>query len=457
MKYQWNDMHSSLLIDFCKSLEHNRIRYFILRNHEELPENNNGKDVDIVFEPGKYRFIKLLLLDILNKYNIQYYEVTKFDRMRCWYIMDLGQQFALHIDLIENEVYKGFEFFSFDELYSHTIKYKDFSILDKTYDTVLLLVQNLVAYKSLKNKYRTTIKANYEVHKAMIDDVLIDFWGKSSAEFLAKNISEDNFDEIVRNAYRLEKKAKLRIIVKKPLKCVRNISVFLLGKAYRIVWCPRKFWKFIAVEAPDGAGKTTFIDNVVDKLSFYYISDPVRFQIHHFRPRLLPNLGAVGEMVGIGKPDDNFVKPHRAKSVGLVSSLIRMTYYWLDYVIGIPIILRKEVQYERYTIFDRYIFDFLIDPCRSRINLPHAIRCFYVKLCIKPQLVFILDADADIIYSRKQELTKDEIERQLCELRNLVDNKKGIFLIDASKSPEEMADQAISIILNKFMNETKLQ
>lgn len=95
-----------------------------------------------------------------------------------------------------------------------------------------------------------------------------------------------------------------------------------------------------------------------------------------------------------------------------------MTYYWLDYVIGIPYLLRKEVQYEKYSIYDRYIYDFVVDPQRSRINLPDWLRKLYACMVIQPQIIFILYADFMVIYKRKQELTIDEIARQQMEFKN---------------------------------------
>lgn len=451
MQHQWTDLHASLLVDFCATLSYHRIRYFILRNYEELPERNRGKDVDIVFEPFKYKEVEGILLNILRKYDIGYYTITKFDGMRCWYIMDFYKKFAIHIDLIENELYKGFEFFDFDSLYAHTVKYKNFVVLDKVYDTVLLLVQNLIAYKSLKEKYRNTIYVNYQECGKEINQVLIDFWGTACAAFIDKAIQDNHFDELVSKAGWLEKMAIRRIFRKRPFYTSKNIVRFLAGKVYRILWCPRKFWRFIAVEAPDGTGKTTFITNLIEQLQYYYVSDPDRFQLYHFRPGLLPNLGAAGEKMKLMREDTDFTNPHRAKPANRFSSLIRMFYYWLDYVIGVPIVIRKDTKYERYTIFDRYIYDFLVDPHRSRINLPYWVRKLFVFLCAKPQMVFVLHADADVIYGRKQELSKDEIRRQLKAFSRLATSKRFIVM-DANQDAQIMAEQATLLVMNKFMN-----
>lgn len=452
--HQWSKLHSDFVTLLFATFKELNIRYFVLRNYEGLPDKNTGKDIDIVISPHEYHLVKGALLSVMRKYGIQYYQITQFDRMRCWYIMDYKKNFGIHIDIIENEVYKGFRFYAFDYLYDNTTEYNGFIVLNKPMDTMMLLIQNLVAYKSLKEKYRNTIKENYATNKREINAEIIKFWGKKVGLQLINYLERNNFDAIVKYSLVLGRTAMRRILLKSPIRTIFNIQRFLIGKFYRIIWCPKKYWRFIAVEAPDGTGKTTFINNLIVELRKYYVSDEKRFCVHHFRPSILPNLGAAGEKMKVMKQDKDFTNPHRAKPANGLSSFIRMLYYWIDYVIGIPIILRKEVQYERYTIFDRYIYDFLVDPERSRISLPKWIRLCFSKLVVKPQIVFVLNADPDVIYERKQELTKCEITRQLEDFHDLKKTCKNVTFIDANQTPQEMVEQAMALIMDKFLDKS---
>ncbi len=159
--------------------------------------------------------------------------------------------------------------------------------------------------------------------------------------------------------------------------------------------------------------------------------------VYHFRPSVLPNLGAVGEKAGVMKQDTNFENPHRNKAANPLSSFVRMGYYWLDYLIGGAICIRKDVQFDKITIFDRYIYDFIIDPLRSRINLPRCMRTAFSKMVQQPRIVFVLDAPADVIYSRKKELTLDEIQRQLEEFDKLSNLGDNFYKINANQTPEK--------------------
>lgn len=90
---------------------------------------------------------------------------------------------------------------------------------------------------------------------------------------------------------------------------------FWFQKANRILFNYKKYAKTFAVMAPDGTGKTTFLDALLEQLCFYYVNVPEdnRFSVYHFRPSILPNLGAVGEKAGVMKQDTNFTDPHRSK------------------------------------------------------------------------------------------------------------------------------------------------
>ena len=450
--HKWTNLHIEFTSTLFRELENEDIQYFILRNYEKLPEQNLGKDIDIVIKPKAYSQTEKILLKVMAMFDIHYYQITQFDRMRCWYIMDDKKHFGIHIDIIENEVYKGFEFFSFEKLYKNVEKYNGFYVLNKTMDTIMLFVQNIVAYKCLKNKYRTTIANNYALFKNGIDKEILSFWGDKLGRKMIDSLNKSDFDSIIENAYKYEKGAMKRIFLKRPFYTIKGITRFLCGKIHRVILCPRKFWRFIAVEAPDGTGKTTFIDSLVTELRRYYVSDEGRFCIHHFRPLILPNLGAVGEKAGVMKQDTDFTKPHRAKPAGKLSSFIRMTYYWVDYLIGMPYLLRKEVKAERYTIFDRYIFDFVVDPKRARISLPYWMRKMFARMVIQPQIVFVLNTEADVIYKRKQELELNEIKRQLDEFNKIESLCSNVVYIDAGQSVDEMTTQAIKIIFDKFLN-----
>lgn len=450
VEYKWGIKHGIILSSFLLKLKNNNIRYIILRNFEGLPEHNDSKDVDIIIAPGSYKTASKLLLATFREQKVSNYYVVKYERVRCWLGMDLSSEFSIHIDLIEGYLNKGFEIFDFEILYKNTEQYKDFIVLNKKFDAIMLLLYKVIGCKELKEKYRKKISTIYTQSMADINKILLSVLGQEYGKRIIRWLEIEDYESIVDNASTISKRTKVIAFKARPVYTAINILKFLTEKFYRIIWCPKKYKKFFAVEAPDGTGKTTFIEGLCEVLAEMYVTDIEKMHVCHFRPTILPNLGAVGEKAGVMEQDKDFTNPHRNKPSNPLSSFVRMSYYWIDYVFGGLAYVRKDVQFDKFLIFDRYIYDFIVDPLRSRINLPRFMRCTFAKFVPQPHIVFVLTADAKTIYNRKKELTIEEIERQLKEFNRLADSHKRFIKLDASRIPSEIIKDAIQILINRY-------
>lgn len=450
VRYKWEKRHKCILNQYLEKLKCNEIRYFILRNYEGLPELNHSKDIDLIIEPGQYDAASNILFETFKAFDVPNYYVVKFERANCWIGIDLEDDFYIHIDLIEGYLNKGFEIFPFEELYQHTVEYNSYRVLSPDYDAVMLLIYKVIGCKELKEKYRNKISNLYVIENGNIQKILKYVFDRNFAKEIIEHLGKQDYDWIISNAKRLSNNSKKRAFMKRPLYTLKNIVYFILEKIQRIVICPPKMQKMIAVEAPDGAGKTTFIDLLCVRLAECFVTDISKVHVNHFRPNYLPNLGELGEKAGMMKQDRDFSRPHRGKKTSQVSSIVRLFYYWLDYVLGGFISIRKDVQFDKFSIYDRYAYDFLVDPRRSKINLPYIIRKLFAKMVPQPQITFFLNADANTIYSRKQELEVDEIKRQLKEFERLEKITRGYKQLDASKRPEEIVNEALDVIIDRF-------
>lgn len=452
--YKWEARHASIFNSLVRRLNETNVRYFILRNYEGLPDVNDSKDIDIIVEPGSYKYAAKSMYEALKENGVPNYYVVKYERVRCWLGMDVDADFSIHIDLIEGYLNKGFELFKFSDLYAQTHAYKNFRVLDDAMDIAMLLLYKVIAAKQLKHSYRNKISSEYPLQKEKVDNILKNVLGEKLASWVSRELVQENYDAVCAMAHDISKVSKRRAFFKRPVYTCCNIFKFFTEKAYRIGWCPNKYKKFFAVEAPDGTGKTTFIDGLNVKLAEMFVTDIEKMHVYHFRPTILPNLGAVGEKATAGKikQDTDFTNPHRNPPANPISSFVRMTYYWLDYLIGCSICLRKDVQFDKFSIFDRYIYDFIVDPKRSRINLPLWLRKLYTRLVAQPHFVFILLCDAQTIYRRKQELTLEEIDRQLKVFNGLAESGKRFMKLDATQTPDAIVKDALKILINKYTN-----
>lgn len=452
----WNEVCEKFFSQTIAEFNKNNIKYFILRNYEGLPAYNKAKDVDIVIEPGKIKLAKKILLDAYKNNGCSHYYEAVFHRLHCLHGISTTNKIGIHIDLIDGYFAKGYEVFSFEEMYENVIKYNNLCVLNEVFEGLILLIYKLFGYKKpqLKEEYRDKLYNVCSLHSQEFCEGLAKVTNKEFAAQIVEDILHHNFEDVINNTKKLTRLLKKYTTKKRPLKTFFGRITFVWGKVNRIVICYKKYARVIGVIAPDGAGKTTFIDNIINQINFYYVNDEDdnRCDVRHFRPDIFPNLGAIGEKTGMMKQDKDWNNPHRGKPANQVSSLIRMIYYMMDYIVGWQKIVRKNVQYDRFTIFDRYSYDFIVDPRRSKINLPKGIRKFLVSLTPKPKLVFVLMAEPEKIYERKQELSLEEIGRQCGEYKKLAKKNKRFVEVDASQEPIRMAENATEKIIELFTN-----
>lgn len=451
----WNQEHGAIFRALVNELKKENIRYFVLRNYEGLPEVNSSKDVDIIIEPGKLKKARCILLSIYKQAGLQYYYETIFGRVHCMLGMNEEKEFSIHIDLIEGYLSKGYEIFTFEDLYSHTTWYREICVMDSLYEGVMIYIYKQFGYTKpkLKDEYKECIFRTYQNYKAEFQSIVKELTDSDFAEDICKDIANEEFDLLLRKAPQLTKKLRSYVWRSRPISTLKNTISFFVQKVIRIIFNYKKHVKSFAVMAPDGAGKTTFLEILLDQLNFYYVNKPedYRFHVYHFRPTLLPNLGEVGEKAGVMKQDKNFTDPHRSKPANPLSSLVRITYYTLDYIVGWQKCVRNDVHYDRYSVFDRYSYDLIVDPRRTKLNLPMWVRKFFVALTPQPKIVFLLNAEPEVIYARKQELTLEEITRQIGEYRKVANsNAERFIIINAEQTPQQMAKEAIRILLKKY-------
>lgn len=452
----WTKEHGKIFSTLIAELVKANIRYFILRNYEELPNGNSAKDVDILIEPSRINDANNIIQDVFKRCQLTHQSLARFIQLYCWHGMDVNNHLSIHIDLIGGYRVKGYEVFTFDELYEHTIEYNGLKVLDRYYEALMVFIYKQFGYKKpkLKQDYKDIIYNTLENFPEFSSD-LQKLLGKSLTTEIIKCISQKDFDKMLTYTKDVTSKLKWYSFRKAPMKVAYRVLDVFWQKFYTIIIKRQINGRSFALIAPDGAGKTTFLDALLKETAFYYVAEPSLFHLFHFRPEILPNLGAVGEKAGIAKQDKNFTTPHRAKPAGFISSVVRITYYWIDYVIGWFLYTTRDIQYDRITVFDRYSYDMLVDPHRTRLGLPYWLRKMFVSFMPHPKFTFYLDVEPEEIYRRKQELSPNEINRQVAEYHKLVKTSNRFITLNGNRRVEEITRDAIVVVLDTFCKRIK--
>jgi thymidylate kinase len=189
----------------------------------------------------------------------------------------------------------------------------------------------------------------------------------------------------------------------------------------------------IAVLGPDGSGKSSAITGLGDLLLPAFR----RAEIYHFRPHFRDNQPA-GPTV---------TSPHAEPARPPMVSTLKLIFLLTVFTIGYWIRIRPKLVRTTLVIFDRYYHDLLVDPRRYRFKHPLWLARILGRFIPTPDLWLVLDASAETLHSRKQEVPFLESARQRLAYADLGKRLANSHIVDASAPMEKVAGQCVSTIL----------
>jgi len=89
-------------------------------------------------------------------------------------------------------------------------------------------------------------------------------------------------------------------------------------------------------------------------------------------------------------------------------------------------------------ICDRYYHDILVDPKRYRYGGPVSAAKLIGRLMPQPNLWVLLDAPAEVLQTRKQEVSREETSRQRNAYLAFVKAQKYYVIVDAAQSLDKV-------------------
>lgn len=180
----------------------------------------------------------------------------------------------------------------------------------------------------------------------------------------------------------------------------------------------------ITFSGVDGAGKSTVIEHIKERLEKKWRK---RVVVIRHRPSVLPILSVW--KYGRKEAQQRAVQtlPRQGTNQKLSSSLLRFSYYYLDYLLGQVVVWLKYTCRGYVVLYDRYYFDFINDSRRSNILLPERLTKALYAFVTKPRLNFFLYAAPEVILRRKQELSGDTIRELTQKYQTLFGQLAGRY------------------------------
>lgn len=408
--------------------------YAVLRNYEQLPWRNSSRDIDIVIRKSDYKKVKCDLIEIIRKTGWQIIVYHKSDRLVTYVC---GKIDGERVELIQ------WDFFFHTSVFGIRLMEPKEHLKERLFNGEIYHVSAVGEFLD-KFLYVRAVRENYpakynEIKNKVAEETQV----KSKLKELYACDSVGMAECV--SGRKLLMRALWSNMKRSPVKQIRGICEFMFSYIRNYSYSNTGF--SLGFTGPDGVGKTTVIETLHSKVSPVFDKAT---EFYHFRPSLLPNLGEAAHSVGIKKEvDREYSKPHRSNRKSYLSSLFRLYYYTIDYILGFWVKVKAHKRITKMIVFDRYYTDIIADSRRSCINLNMKFLYYWGKLFI-PRMNYniLLTADADIILQRKQELDRQGIDSINKKLGYLKD-KKGYYLVSNNHRPEQVVLEILNIVFSE--------
>ena len=189
---------------------------------------------------------------------------------------------------------------------------------------------------------------------------------------------------------------------------------------------------FVAFLGCDGSGKSAVIQGLANRLE----AEGVSISLGHWRPKPFASPSTTAQAA------DN---PHGQSPRGLASSLMKLTWLWLNWWVAWLSGTGRSAR-EGMLLFDRYHADLLVDPRRYRYGGPMIFARLASRLMPQPEHVIYLDASADVLLSRKQEVDRATLEKSRSAYHHLCRTHPRFKIVDASRPLDEVVSDVFQIV-----------
>lgn len=408
-------------------------RYCVLTGYEELPEKFDS-DIDFMVSARDFGRIPQLIDGIARATGTYLFQAIPHEASaRAFRIAAADEERLVFIQPDSCSDYRHFGklWLPADEvLAARRMHPRGFWIPRAAHEFIYYLIKR-VNKRDVANGHGARLSCLYSEDSQGCEALLQRFFGAESAKLLAGMAATQRWLPLMHNMERYRREMRERR---------RSTPVTEARHTVERILQPTGGW--IAFVGPDGCGKSSVIDAVAAEFT-PALQKVVRF---HLRPKSLP-ARAGGEIP--------VTDPHGQPVRGAAFSVAKMLYLFADYWLGYFSSVRAATMRTKLVIFDRYFYDILVDPKRVLYGGPRWLPKLLARFVPRPDLVFLLNAEPEVLWTRKQEVPYEEVARQQREFLKLARDSEETVVIDAARPLPEVVLQVREATLEYFSRRTR--
>lgn len=421
------------------------VRHAVLRGYETLPYTIHTRDIDIFILPDDLLKASSVIIKVTSHYGCLFANHYQDERLTQFTLVRrLGPDVLvdIKIDFFTSSQVFGIELLPAREMLRNLRWHNGIPVVSESVQLLDKWLFHLAVGQPLHPKYDTRFGQIARQARPYLLETLAPLLGEDEAGRLLAAIEADGGSNIEPLTARARRRLIARMWSRQEGFGLSLMARFIMERLRNRL---RPHGTFLSVSGPDGSGKTTVIELVLAQLRQIYGADAVEY--HHFRPTVLPRIAEVAKAAGaVEKVDVDYARPHRSAPSGLFGSLARLAWYGLDYFGGYFRMIRPALVDRKVVLYDRYYYDMICDPGRSRVRLPAAILRAVGRLLPLPAFAFFIRVAPEIAHARKQELTQEQIRTLNLRYDDLA-RRGWLIAVDNDGAPEQAAAAIVDHII----------
>lgn len=433
-----------------KELEKQKLQYIVLRNYSGLPQDA-GHDIDVLVKEDNLDDYETLLCETAIKQGWHLVQYAKRYGFRSFifmpHVLNSANECSLKWDVWAPINWKGFVWIDTKvALSTRKVHQNGFYIPAPGVEAATLLLKEVLQYGKIKRKYLEIIRNYVDVDPENFISVLEKSFGKTQVSRLLLQVQQENWGQIEASHNLLRAVLINNIIKQSPVSA--SIKLYKFVNGHFLEFIRGRPHLFLCLIGPDGSGKSTISNEIIESISDIF--EEKHYYHGHFGilpelSKFIPFYKSKEENMNESDSSKEYQTPNK-----FIASIL-MVYYAIDYIFGYAKIFRNRSK-GNLIIFDRYFYDYIIQPSSFGIN---SLLFRVLSLLIpSPDLVIYLHSPSELIYTRKPELTTQEIDRQAGICAQLIRHLPNAYQVDNSLHLDQVIVQIREIVLEMMLAQT---